>query len=78
MEFHRQVLIDNYIVDFYCYELILTVEIHENSHNFEEAQLNDITRHKKLEDIGVTFIRFEYKVVKQNINEVVRQLQVKI
>ncbi|MEO8761881.1 MAG: endonuclease domain-containing protein [Bacteroidia bacterium] len=78
VEFHRQVPIYNYIVDFYCHELMLAIEIDGNSHTFEEVQLNDITRQTKLENLGVTFIRFEDIEVKQNINEVVRQLQVKI
>lgn len=33
VEFHRQVQIDNFIVDFYCHELILAIEIDGNSHN---------------------------------------------
>jgi len=32
-EFHRQVPIDEFIVDFYCHELMLAIEIDGNSHN---------------------------------------------
>lgn len=32
-EFHRQVPIDEYIVDFYCHELRLAVEIDDSSHD---------------------------------------------
>ena len=33
-EFHRQVPINNYIVDFYCHELNLVIEIDGDSHNY--------------------------------------------
>ena len=33
VEFHRQVPIDNFIVDFYCHELMLTIEIDGSSHD---------------------------------------------
>jgi hypothetical protein len=32
-EFHRQVPIDEFIVDFYCHELKLAIEIDGDSHN---------------------------------------------
>ncbi len=78
VEFHRQVPIDNYIVDFYCHELMLAIEVDGNSHNFEEIEQNDLVRQSKLESLGVTFMRFKDIEVKQSINEVIRILQVKI
>jgi very-short-patch-repair endonuclease len=78
IEFHRQVLIDNYIVDFYCHELMLTIEIHCNSHHIEEITINDIHRQEKLENLGVHFIRFEDLQVKKNMNNVIRCLMIKI
>jgi very-short-patch-repair endonuclease len=78
VQFHRQVPLDNYIVDFFCHELMLAIEIDGNSHNFEEVELNDIKRQHKLESLGVQFIRFEDKAVKQNINFVLHALMNKI
>jgi very-short-patch-repair endonuclease len=78
VEFHRQVPIDNYIVDFYCHELMLAIEVDGNSHNFEEVEQNDLVRQAKLESLGVTFVRFKDIEVKQSMNEVIRILQVKI
>ena len=77
-EFHRQVPIDNYIVDFFCHELMLAIEIDGNSHHIEEAEINDVFRQKKLELLGVHFIRFEDLHVKTNMNDVVRCLMAKI
>ena len=72
-EFHRQVPIDEYIVDFYCHELHLAIEIDGNTHdyNFE----NDDQRQKKLENLEIIFIRFSDWDVKRNMNDVLRALE---
>ncbi len=57
-DFDRQRCIDNYIVDFYCKELMLAIEIDGMSYHSEEAFIRDETRQKKLEGIGIKFIRF--------------------
>jgi very-short-patch-repair endonuclease len=33
-EFHRQVPIDEFIVDFFCHELLLAIEIDGSSHDY--------------------------------------------
>ena len=78
VEFHRQVPIDEYIVDFYCHELFLEIEIDGSSHVFDEVQINDIKRQERLESLGVRFIRFDDLDVKRNMQEVVRQLVLKV
>jgi len=55
-DFHRQVPIDEFIVDFYCHELKLAIEIDGISHFFKEEY--DKERQKKLENLGVRFLRF--------------------
>jgi very-short-patch-repair endonuclease len=42
IEFHRQVPIDEFIVDFYCHELMLAIEIDGISHDFKYE--NDLRR----------------------------------
>lgn len=76
-EFHRQVPIDNFIVDFYCHELMLAIEIDGNSHLNSETQINDCIRQDVLEKLGVIFIRFNDLDIKKNMNDVIRCLQVK-
>lgn len=78
VEFHRQVPIDNYIVDFYCHELMLTIEIDGNSHDISEVQINDVLRQEVLEKLGVVFVRFKDVDVKKNMNDVIRCLEAKI
>ena len=71
-EFHRQVPIDEYIVDFYCHELRLAIEVDGSSH--DNKQEYDLRRQRKLESLGVNFIRFEDKDVTQSMNDVLRVL----
>ncbi len=76
VEFHRQVPIDNYIVDFYCHEIRLAIEIDGSSHLFQEVEVCDIERQSRLEKLGVRFIRFDNKEILSNIEEVIRKLEV--
>ena len=69
-EFHRQVPIDEYIVDFYCHELRLAIEVDGSSHDNKYEY--DLRRQLKLESLGVRFIRFDDLDVKRNINDVLR------
>ena len=69
-EFHRQVPIDEYIVDSYCHELRLAIEVDGSSHL--NKQEYDIQRQRKLENLGVRFVRFDDIDVKRNINQVFR------
>ncbi len=78
VEFHRQVPIDNYIVDFYCHELMLAIEIDGNSHDLDAVFENDMKRQVRLESLGVRFIRFNDIEVKKDIANVLRGLEDKI
>ena len=64
-DFHRQKPIDNFIVDFYCSKLMLAIEIDGVSHNDKVEY--DKFRQKKLENLGVRFIRFRDIDVKKNM-----------
>lgn len=73
-QFHRQVPIDQFIVDFYCHELNLAIEVDGSSHDFPETSANDLKRQNKLENLGVQFIRFEESEVVKNYNTVVETI----
>ncbi|OCX51732.1 DNA methylase [Mucilaginibacter sp. PPCGB 2223] len=73
-DFDRQRCIDNYIVDFYCKELMLAIEIDGMSHNNEKAFIKDEKRQLKLESLGVRFIRFSEAEVKYDLINVLRTL----
>jgi very-short-patch-repair endonuclease len=71
-DFHRQKPIGNYIVDFYCPDLLLAIEIDGNSHRFKAKE--DLERQKELEEMGVEFLRFTDLQVKKEIDQVVEDI----
>ena len=72
-QFHRQVPIDRYIVDFYCHELMLAIEIDGSSHFYKEE--SDQRRQKRLEKLGVHFLRFTEMDVRKDIESVLRAIE---
>jgi very-short-patch-repair endonuclease len=73
-DFDRQRPIDRYIVDFYCKNLKLAIEIDGSSHDGEEAKVNDRIRQERLESLGVRFLRFTDADVKQRMELVVGEI----
>jgi len=72
-DFDRQRPIGNYIVDFYCKELSLAIEIDGNTHIYKYDY--DDKRQKELENPGVHFLRFEDIEVKKNMWNVLRVIE---
>ena len=65
--FRRQFSIENYILDFYCPELRLCIELDGAPHFTEEGILQDKCRTKDLLDIHKFLtLRFENKMVLEN------------
>ncbi len=77
-DFDRQRCIDSYIVDFYCKELMLIVEIDGMSHNNEEAFVKDEIRQKKLESFGIKIARFSEGEIKNDLFNVLRSIETEI
>jgi very-short-patch-repair endonuclease len=69
-DFDRQRPIGNYIVDFYCKELCLAIEVDGDTHIFRYEE--DEKRQHELEKMGVRFLRFEDIEVKKRMNNVLR------
>ncbi|QSE98854.1 endonuclease domain-containing protein [Fulvivirga lutea] len=74
VKFSRQIPIDNYIVDFYCKEHLLAIEVDGASHTYDDAPQRDTERQNKLEALGVKFIRFDDLDIKKNLNWVMNEL----
>ena len=72
-EFHRQVPIDKFIVDLYCHELSLVIEIDGITHAGKEDY--DEKRQKRLESLGVHFLRFDDLEVKFKMEEVLKAIE---
>ena len=72
-DFDRQRPIGNCIVDFFCKELSLAIEIDGDTHIFKYDY--DEERQRSLEKLGVSFLRFEDIEVKKNMNNVLRVIE---
>jgi len=68
VEFHRQVPILNYIVDFYCHEIGLVIEVDGSIHDYNF--LEDAERQGKMEKYGLNFLRFSNDEVLNDIENV--------
>lgn len=71
-KFNRQKPLGNYIVDFYCKRLNLVIEIDGKSHDYKYEQ--DLYRQRKLEELGLKFLRFTDIEVKKDMNNVLRAI----
>jgi len=74
-DFHRQKPLLNYIVDLYCYELDLVIEIDGQYHNWEEQCEKDIIRDKELGDCGLTVLRFTEHEARKDMQNVLRTIE---
>lgn len=74
LDFERQKIIGNYIVDFYCAELGLIVEIDGESHNFKGEY--DIERDKYLHSFGLKIIRVDDIIIKKDLDSFMTGLYV--
>jgi very-short-patch-repair endonuclease len=74
LKFRRQHPLDQFVVDFYCSDYQIAVELDGSIHDENEAQLYDAARTKKLEQSGINFIRFTNEEVLNDIHSVMRKL----
>ncbi len=70
-DFHRQKPVDNYILDFFCHELMLGIELDGLSHQFEDVVKRDGEKERRLKDLGIIVLRFADKDVHNDIKNVV-------
>lgn len=67
-DFDRQKPVDSFIVDFFCNELMLAIEVDGDSHEGKESY--DLDRQEKLESLGIHILRFDDIEVKTNMVQV--------
>ncbi len=67
-KFRRQHSIDNYIVDFFCYEESLAIELDGEIHNMQIEK--DKIREEFLLSKGIKLIRFENRFIFEHLEQV--------
>ena len=73
-DFDRQRPTNNYIVDFYCKDLQLAIEVDGITHESEEARLRDKLRQDKLKALGISFLRFDALLVLNDVEAVLKAI----
>lgn len=58
LKFRRQHVIQPYIVDFYCHEIGLMIELDGGQHGMDDAIEYDAERTKFLEALGLTVVLY--------------------
>ena len=73
--FNRQKPLGEYIVDFYCHEYRLVIEIDGDSHAQDGAKIKDKKRTEFMESKGLQVIRFTNQEVLHRIDGVIQTLE---
>ena len=77
IKFRRQFFIGRYILDFYCPEYMIAIEVDGGRHYEDKGKERDEARTKELKKLGVKTIRFSDREVLTNIEgvyEVIRKV----
>ncbi len=75
VKFRRQHSTGGYIVDFYCKETKLIIELDGEIHNTQESREYDSVRDKFFTQLGYTVLRFPNIEVENNIEGVLRKIK---
>ncbi|MDX1592358.1 MAG: endonuclease domain-containing protein [Balneolaceae bacterium] len=77
-DFHRQRPVDNYILDFFCQELYLAIELDGFTHLFDDRNKSDLNKEKKLKNLGIQLIRFWDEEVFNDLENVLRVIEINV
>jgi very-short-patch-repair endonuclease len=76
--FRRQYSVGTYVLDFYCPQLKLAIEIDGESHCHSGVEEYDKERENEIKGLGVEFLRFQNDEVYNNLNGVLQNIFQKI
>ena len=77
-KFRRQCSIDRYIVDFYCPECRLAIELDGQGHFEINVDSYEAERTRYLENCGICILRFENRVIFENLDAVLEAIKASI
>ena len=72
VKIYKQRIIDNYIADFYCHSARLVIELDGSQHYTFEGTNYDAVRTERLEEYGLSVLRFSNRDVDDNFEGVCR------
>jgi very-short-patch-repair endonuclease len=74
-KFRRQHPMAGFILDFYCHECKLAIELDGTIHQKENQRLYDEEREQVLVEAGITILRFENSEVINNLEGVIEEIK---
>lgn len=75
LHFRRQHPLNKFIVDFYCHELSLVIELDGGIHLKDSVAERDEGREYELRRLGLNVLRFKNEEVIKNINSVLETIK---
>lgn len=72
-KFRRQHSIDYYVVDFYCHEKLLVIELDGNHH--KRTHMYDVAKDRYLAGYGITCLRFWNKDIRTHPEQVIQKIK---
>jgi len=72
-DFDRQRPIDNFIVDFYCKDLLLAIEVDGESH-YGNAK-RDRRKDRRLNQLGIRVLRFDDTEIRYELDKVLEKIE---
>ena len=75
LKFRRQHPIDKYIVDFYCHEALLVVELDGSVHDLDRIKRYDKKREIEITKMGLKIIRFTNEEVLFDAENTINKLK---
>ena len=74
-KFRRQYSVDHYVIDFYCPELKLAIELDGSVHDVPDQKEYDAYRQEYLEKFGITFCRIPNYELMGNANLALKKIE---
>ena len=78
LHFRRQHPISKFILDFYCHQFRLAIELDGSVHNEKDQKERDLGREEELTSLGITVLRFPNDFVLNQTNEVLKIITAEI
>jgi len=76
LKFRRQHPIGVFVVDFFCYEAMLVIEVDGNVHDTHYQSERDTERTRILKDFGIIELRFRNEDILNNLGKVISEIKI--
>lgn len=67
LKFRRQHPIGRFVLDFYCEDLRLAIEVDGGIHDGDDARIADTSRQRAIEELGIWFIRLRAEATESEV-----------